>query len=136
MVRSRCATRRMMSRLAFDWCPRGGDVRRPVIPKKAAGRPERSLSPEQLPMHAFATRLRALRERAGKPPYADMVKVTGISRATLYEATGGDKLPTWSTVAAIVSYSGADPADYRDDWERLCELRNGMATRYTDLRLS
>ncbi|SNT57549.1 Ig-like domain-containing protein [Actinomadura meyerae] len=41
-----------------------------------------------------------------------------ISHTTLYEAAKGNRLPSWGTTAEFVKACGADPADFRDRWER------------------
>lgn len=99
-------------------------------------RPERPLYPERGPLHAFALRLRKLRQDAGNPTYLEMAKETGRSSTALSEAAGGDRVPTWDTVEAYVRCCSGDPAAFLADWERLRDLRAGVATRYTDLLLS
>ncbi|MFD6754887.1 FxSxx-COOH system tetratricopeptide repeat protein [Micromonospora gifhornensis] len=91
-------------------------------------RPERSLYPDLDPLHAFAQRLRDLRKAAGSPKYDAMARHTGRSSTALSEAAGGDRLPTWETVVAYVSYCRQDPNAYRMDWERVRDLRDGTLT--------
>ncbi|WP_271190373.1 tetratricopeptide repeat protein [Dactylosporangium matsuzakiense] len=90
-------------------------------------RPERQLFPRLDPLHAFAQRLRDLRETAGNPPYKAMAHRTGRSRTALSDAAGGDHLPSWETVVAYVSHCGGEPNQFRLDWERIRDLREGPA---------
>lgn len=41
-----------------------------------------------------------------------------ISHTTLHEATKGNRLPSWGTTAEFVKACGADPAAYRERWEK------------------
>ncbi|MFI6507697.1 NBR1-Ig-like domain-containing protein [Streptosporangium sp. NPDC050855] len=41
-----------------------------------------------------------------------------ISHTTLHEATKGNRLPSWETTVEFVRACGADPAAYRERWER------------------
>ncbi|MGJ6967433.1 NBR1-Ig-like domain-containing protein [Streptosporangium sp. G11] len=41
-----------------------------------------------------------------------------ISHTTLHEATKGNRLPSWETTVEFVKACGADPAAYRERWER------------------
>ncbi|GGU90823.1 hypothetical protein GCM10010182_01880 [Actinomadura cremea] len=66
----------------------------------------------------FATALRELRNSVGNPPFREMSGRSGaISHTTLYEATKGNKLPSWGTTAEFVKACGADPDAYRERWE-------------------
>jgi hypothetical protein len=67
----------------------------------------------------FAALLRELRRSVGNPPFREMSGRSGaISHTTLYEATKGNRLPSWSTTVEFVKACGADPAAYRERWER------------------
>ncbi|WP_433339228.1 NBR1-Ig-like domain-containing protein [Spirillospora sp. CA-294931] len=67
----------------------------------------------------FAAALRELRNSVGNPPFREMSGRSGaISHTTLHEATKGNRLPSWGTTAEFVKACGADPADYRERWER------------------
>ncbi|MFG2249259.1 NBR1-Ig-like domain-containing protein [Spirillospora sp. NPDC048823] len=66
----------------------------------------------------FVMVLRDLRRSAGNPPFREMSGRSGaISHTTLYEATKGNRLPSWGTTAEFVKACGADPAAYRERWE-------------------
>lgn len=41
-----------------------------------------------------------------------------ISHTTLHEATKGNRLPSWETTVEFVKACNADPAAYRDRWEK------------------
>ncbi|MFB4308533.1 NBR1-Ig-like domain-containing protein [Actinomadura sp. GTD37] len=67
----------------------------------------------------FAAILRELRESVGNPPFREMSGRSGaISHTTLHEATKGNRLPSWGTTSEFVKACGADPAAYRERWER------------------
>ncbi|MEV4108790.1 NBR1-Ig-like domain-containing protein [Nonomuraea sp. NPDC049695] len=67
----------------------------------------------------FATTLRELRNAVGNPPFREMSgRSKAISHTTLHEATKGNRLPSWETTVEFVKACDADPADYRELWER------------------
>jgi hypothetical protein len=67
----------------------------------------------------FAAVLRELRKSVGNPPFREMSGRSGaISHTTLYEATKGNRLPSWGTTVEFVKACGADPSAYRERWER------------------
>jgi hypothetical protein len=67
----------------------------------------------------FAEVLRELRNSVGNPPFREMSGRSGaISHTTLHEATKGNRLPSWETTVEFVKACGADPAMYRERWER------------------
>jgi hypothetical protein len=67
----------------------------------------------------FAATLRELRNAVGNPPFREMSGRSGaISHTTLHEATKGNRLPSWETTVEFVKVCNADPAAYRESWER------------------
>ncbi|XVQ15928.1 NBR1-Ig-like domain-containing protein [Spirillospora sp. CA-255316] len=67
----------------------------------------------------FAAALQELRRSVGNPPFREMSGRSGaISHTTLHEATKGNRLPSWGTTAEFVKACGADPAEYRERWEK------------------
>src|SRR3954466_12126592 len=63
--------------------------------------------------------LRELRESVGNPSFREMSGRSGaISHTTLHEATKGNRLPSWGTTVEFVKACGADPAAYRERWEK------------------
>ena len=67
----------------------------------------------------FAATLRELRNVVGNPPFREMSGRSGaISHTTLHEATKGNRLPSWETTVEFVKACNADPAAYRELWER------------------
>ncbi len=67
----------------------------------------------------FAAALRELRKSVGNPPFREMSGRSGaISHTTLHEATKGNRLPSWETTVEFAKACGADPAAYRERWER------------------
>ncbi|RBQ21111.1 hypothetical protein DP939_08680 [Spongiactinospora rosea] len=48
-----------------------------------------------------------------------------ISHTTLHEATKGNRLPSWETTTEFVRACGADPAAYRERWERANQAVRG-----------
>ncbi|GAB3592335.1 hypothetical protein GCM10027446_12820 [Angustibacter peucedani] len=70
-------------------------------------------------IEGFAADLTALRDAAGKPSFRVMSgRSRIISHTTLHEAAQGNRLPSWGTTVEFVKACGADPADYRERWER------------------
>lgn len=71
----------------------------------------------------FAEVLSAARQEAGNPSFRKMAGRSGcISHTTLHEATKGYRFPSWSTTAEFVKTLGRDPADFRQQWERVDRL--------------
>ncbi|GAA1108142.1 hypothetical protein GCM10009663_57480 [Kitasatospora arboriphila] len=71
-------------------------------------------------MEAFASELRRIRAKAGKPTYRDMAKRAHIAYSTLSEADKGVALPTLTTVLAYAQACAADPATtaaLREQWQ-------------------
>lgn len=67
----------------------------------------------------FAAVLSELREAVGRPSFRVMAgRSRAISHTTLHEAAQGNRLPSWSTTVEFVKACGADPADFRERWER------------------
>ncbi|MFI6499845.1 NBR1-Ig-like domain-containing protein [Nonomuraea typhae] len=67
----------------------------------------------------FAATLRDLRNSVGNPPFREMSGRSGaISHTTLHEAVKANRLPSWETTVEFVKACGADPAAYREQWER------------------
>ncbi len=67
----------------------------------------------------FASILQDIRRSSGNPPFREMSGRSGaISHTTLYEATKGNRLPSWETAVEFVKACGGDPADYREQWEQ------------------
>ncbi|MFC4063007.1 NBR1-Ig-like domain-containing protein [Planomonospora corallina] len=74
----------------------------------------------------FAEVLRELRRSVGDPPFREMSGRSGaISHTTLHEATKGNRLPSWETTVEFVRACGADPADYRERWEKANQTVRG-----------
>lgn len=70
-------------------------------------------------IRGFAADLRELRASAGSPSFREMSgRSHAISHTTLHEAAQGNRFPSWSTTVEFVKACGADPADYRERWEK------------------
>lgn len=86
--------------------------------------------PQPLPdrrsvVEAFAQTLSDIRQAAGQPSFRQMAQTSGcISHATLHEATRGKRLPTWETTEQFLIACSADPASWRDEWQRADRLIN------------
>ncbi|MEU6913968.1 nSTAND1 domain-containing NTPase [Streptomyces olindensis] len=78
------------------------------------GRREKPVDPDAGPVQRLAYDLRALREKAGKPPYREMAQRAGFSVTALSQAAAGDQLPSPAVVRAYAEALDADP----DEWER------------------
>lgn len=68
---------------------------------------------------AFADDLRALRDLAGAPSYAELSRRTGVPRSTLYDALRGRRLPGLELTLATVRALGGDEAAWRRRWVAL-----------------
>ena len=80
---------------------------------------ERAVSARSEAVQEFAASLRDLRASAGTPSFREMSgRSQAISHTTLHEAAQGLRLPSWPTTVEYVKACGADPADYRERWER------------------
>ncbi|MFJ1864722.1 XRE family transcriptional regulator [Streptomyces sp. NPDC088097] len=77
-------------------------------------RKERPLEGGDGPLLEFATALRALRHRAGSPPYRDLSARAHYSVATLSGAAAGRRLPSLDVTLSYVRACGGD----LDAWER------------------
>lgn len=69
-------------------------------------------SPEAV-IAEFAARLRALRERAGNPPYRDMARLAGRSHTALVQAARGRSLPSEAITVAFASACGSPDGEWR-----------------------
>ncbi|MFE6777542.1 helix-turn-helix domain-containing protein [Streptomyces sp. NPDC057702] len=94
-------------------------------------RPMNALPVDDGRLVSFAAALRAARERAGAPSLAEMSLRCGVCVASLSDAHGGRKLPTWRTVDGYLRACGADPVALRPRWEG---LRLAQRTARADVR--
>ncbi|GGK71811.1 hypothetical protein Sme01_08840 [Sphaerisporangium melleum] len=85
------------------------------------GRPERELSPDTGPLHAFAFDLRRLREAAGRPSYRRLSAVANFSVTALSEAAGGNVLPSLAVTLAYVRACGGDVNAWEERWRRVTD---------------
>ncbi|MFI2608306.1 hypothetical protein [Kitasatospora sp. NPDC018619] len=78
----------------------------------------------------FAGDLRALRERAGLPPYRQLALRAHCSAASLSVAAGGRRLPSLAVTLAYVQACGGDVREWRHRWQLLAaELAADTAAR-------
>lgn len=68
---------------------------------------------------AFASALRDLRAAAGTPTLEEMEIRGGVSQASLSQAHGGRKRPTWPTTKGYVTACGGSIHQWRQRWENL-----------------
>jgi transcriptional regulator with XRE-family HTH domain len=68
----------------------------------------------------FATRLTALRERAGLSQYR-LAQLTGVSRQAVSQLENGDSVPTWPTVQLIALALGLNCSVFVDPTLQLPE---------------
>ncbi|MET8829378.1 hypothetical protein ABZX40_25985 [Streptomyces sp. NPDC004610] len=94
-------------------------------------RGERPLDPAGGPLSAFAARLRALREQAGRPTYRDLARDAHYSIATLSSAAAGRQLPSLAVTLAYVRACGGDEREWRELWRRTADARAAPATPAT-----
>ncbi|WP_432842141.1 hypothetical protein [Dactylosporangium sp. CA-092794] len=67
----------------------------------------------------FAQDLRALREKAGNPPYRELSRRAHFSAASLSDAAGGRKLPTLAVTLAYVRACDGDVREWESRWREL-----------------
>jgi hypothetical protein len=80
-------------------------------------RPERPLDPSTGPVARFAAALRTLRTEVGNPPYRDMAQRCHASKASLSDAAGGHRLPTWEVTREYVRACGGDVGEWHRRWQ-------------------
>ena len=68
---------------------------------------------------AFAADLRALRTKAGSPPYRKLARLAHYSSTTLADAAGGKRLPSLAVTLAYVQACGADKQEWEARWHEL-----------------
>ncbi|WP_305067990.1 ATP-binding protein [Kitasatospora sp. A2-31] len=82
------------------------------------------------PLLRFASDLRALRERAGSPPYRQLAVRAHCSAASLSVAAGGRRLPSLAVTLAYVQACGGDVRQWQHRWQLLAaELAADTAAR-------
>ncbi|MFG3051963.1 hypothetical protein ACGFZP_13560 [Kitasatospora sp. NPDC048239] len=82
------------------------------------------------PLLRFAGDLRALRERAGTPPYRQLAVRAHCSAASLSVAAGGRRLPSLAVTLAYVQACGGDVREWQHRWQLLAaELAADTAAR-------
>ncbi|MEU4443348.1 hypothetical protein AB0K14_13905 [Actinosynnema sp. NPDC050801] len=74
------------------------------------------MASEETALLRFASDLRRLRERAGRPTYRELGRRTNYSAAALSAATAGRKLPSLAVTLAFVRACGGDVAEWRARW--------------------
>src|SRR5690349_14445524 len=82
-------------------------------------RREQPLATEDEAITAFAADLRALRLKAGNPPYRELAARAHYSAASLSEAASGRKLPSLAVTRAYVGACGGDVAEWAARWQSL-----------------
>ncbi|MFF7992656.1 ATP-binding protein [Kitasatospora xanthocidica] len=93
-------------------------------------RRESPLDPGDGSLLRFAGDLRALRERAGSPPYRQLALRAHCSAASLSVAAGGRRLPSLAVTLAYVQACGGDVREWRHRWQLLAaELAADVACR-------
>lgn len=68
---------------------------------------------------AFAADLRALRAKAGSPPYRKLARLAHYSSTTLADAAGGKRLPSLAVTLAYVQACAADAQEWEARWHEL-----------------
>jgi len=81
-------------------------------------RAERALEGDD-ELTAFAAELRALRQKAGSPPYRKLASIAHYSATTLADAAGGQRLPSLAVVLAYVRACNGDAAEWEARWHAL-----------------
>ncbi|WP_344306556.1 hypothetical protein [Fodinicola feengrottensis] len=79
-------------------------------------RPERPLDTVDSALVRFAADLRAVREKAGSPPYRELSRRAHFSAGTLSDAAGGRKLPSLAVTLAYVRACDGDDTEWEQRW--------------------
>jgi len=87
------------------------------------GRPERAIDPNDGPVAEFASELRKLRAKAGRPSYRELARRASFSATVLSEAAGGRSLPTLAVVKGYVRACGGDDEEWEERWRRAADQR-------------
>ena len=82
-------------------------------------RRQRPLQDGDTALLRFARDLRALREKAGNPPYRELGRRAHFSAASLSDAAGGRKLPTLAVTLAYVRACDGDVREWESRWREL-----------------
>ncbi|GAB3241627.1 nSTAND1 domain-containing NTPase [Kineosporia babensis] len=82
-------------------------------------RTDRPLGGEDSELVRFASDLRQLREKAGRPSYRELAKGAHYSATTLSDAAGGRRLPTLAVVQAFVRACGGNVSEWEERWREL-----------------
>ncbi|ROO89293.1 tetratricopeptide repeat protein [Actinocorallia herbida] len=83
---------------------------------------------------AFARGLRAVREKAGTPPYRSMARLANCSVSSLATVTREDRLPTWEIVEGFLRACAVEPGDlelWHRRWVDARSLRDEFGLRTT-----
>ncbi|MEU3253629.1 hypothetical protein [Streptomyces sp. NPDC006997] len=91
-------------------------------------RGESPLDPNGGPLFEFASRLRKLREEAGRPTYRDLARHTHYGIATLSSAAAGRHLPSLAVTLAYVRACGGDEREWKVIWQRTADACAGKDT--------
>jgi WD40 repeat protein len=92
------------------------------------GRRERPIDPDAGPVAEFASELRKLRDKAGRPSYRELSRLARFSVTALSEAAGGRSLPTLAVVKGYVRACGGDEYEWDQRWQRAAaQQRPGRA---------
>lgn len=97
------------------------DIEAATSTEKGAAVPRRESPLDQGdgPLLRFAGDLRALRERAGTPPYRQLAVRAHCSAASLSVAAGGRRLPSLAVTLAYVQACGGDVREWQHRWQLL-----------------
>jgi hypothetical protein len=85
-------------------------------------RTENPIDPNDGPLAAFAADLRALRERANRPPYRVLARRSGYAASTLSLAAAGTTLPSLEVTLAYVQACDGDPEPWLVRWQELAAV--------------
>ncbi|MFJ9565235.1 hypothetical protein ACIRQQ_35015 [Streptomyces fuscichromogenes] len=96
------------------------------------GRREKPLDPEAGPVQRFAHELRTLREKAGRPTYREMARLSGYSTTALSQAAAGEQLPSPAVVRAFAEVLDADPEVWERRWREADEAVRRSAAEEDD----
>ncbi|MET7718771.1 hypothetical protein [Streptomyces sp. NPDC005407] len=87
------------------------------------GRREKPLDPDGGQVQRFASELRAMRAKAGRPTYRAMAARSAYAAATLAQAADGEKLPSLPVALAYVEACGGDIEEWKRRWEQVAQAQ-------------
>ncbi len=116
-----------MTRPEQSTSPEPGRLTGGRAPSSSPQAPAVAADPSVGPVAVFAKELRALRRRAGSPPYRAMGVTSGLLASSLTRAATGRTFPTWTVTQGFVQACGGDLVEWEARWRRAAQAIHGTA---------